>query len=404
MRLPFQLAKRYLFGKKSTNAINIISGITIFGLTIGTAALVIILSVFNGFEGLLSGLFNAFNPDLELSPKVGKTMPVDESLLTNLGQSTDIEAYALCIEDLALFQYDDIQEIGTLKGVDVNYTAVTGLDTTLLYGTFTLEKGGIQRGVIGSGMRGKLGISINQSLQPLTVFTPLQKPKPGREFNRQEMYPTGVFSIQSDNDYQYVIASYGMASRLFEKPGEWSTIEIKIKADGDIDQVKKELTKQYPDIVVKTRYEQDEAYLNLLRIEKWIAFLIVSFTLILIAFNLIASLWMIVLEKKQDFATLRAMGYTRKQVFKTVLYSGLLMSGIGILLGFILSIGFYVIQKRIGILDMAEGFIVPSYPIELRMSDLIIVIITVMGIGLLGSLFPAKRASNISPNVRLEEN
>ncbi len=403
MHLPFQLARRYLFGKKSTNAINIISGITIFGLTIGTAALVIILSVFNGFEGLLSGLFNAFNPDLELSPTVGKTMPIDESLMTTLDSIPDIEVYALCIEDLALFQYDDIQEIGTLKGVDENYTAVTGLDTTLLYGTFTLERGGIQRGVIGSGMRGKLGIQINQSLQPLTVFTPLQKPKPGREFNRQELYPTGVFSIQSDNDYQYVLGSYGMASRLFEKPGEWSTLEIKITEEGDIDQVKHYLLDNYPHINVKTRYEQDEAYLNLLRIEKWIAFLIVSFTLILIAFNLIASLWMIVLEKKQDFATLRAMGYTRKHIFQTVLYSGLLMSGLGIILGFALSIGFYIIQKRLGILDMAEGFIVPSYPIELRASDLLIVIITVMGIGLVGSLLPARRASNISPNVRLEE-
>jgi len=403
MRLPFQLARRYLFGKKSTNAINIISGITIFGLTIGTAALVIILSVFNGFEGLLSGLFNAFNPDLELSPKVGKTMPIDASLMAALDGFEEVEVYALCIEDLALFQYDDIQEIGTLKGVDENYTAVTGLDTTLLYGSFTLEKGGIQRGVIGSGMRGKLGIQINQSLQPLSVFTPLQKPKPGREFNRQEIYPTGVFSIQSDNDYQYVISSYGMASRLFEKSNEWSTLEIKVRDGGNIDQVKQQIVDYSPDIVVKTRYEQDEAYLNLLRIEKWIAFLIVSFTLILIAFNLIASLWMIVLEKKQDFATLRAMGYTRQQVFKTVMYSGLLMSGLGIILGFVLSIGFYIVQKRLGLLGMAEGFIVPSYPIELRASDLLIVIVTVMGIGFVGSLLPARRASNISPNVRLEE-
>ena len=402
MRLPLQLARRYLLGKKSTNAINIISGITIFGLTIGTAALIIILSVFNGFEGLLSGLFNPFNPDLEIKPRTGKSMMISDELRDILQNNEGIDHYSICIEDLALFQYDDIQEIGILKGVDNNYSAVTSIDTTLLYGRYTLEKNGIQKGLIGSTLRAKLGIQINQSLLPLTVYTPLKKPKAGREFNRQEMYPSGVVSIQSDSDHQYVIGSYGMAARLFEKPGEWSSIEIKVNDDDNADQVQSELAKALPNLTIKNRYEQDESYLKLLRIEKWIAFLIVGFTLLLIAFNLVASLWMIVLEKKNDFATLAAMGFEKRQVSKTVILTGMLMSALGLFFGFVIAISFFILQKKLGLLTMSETFIVPSYPIEMRFSDFIIVALTVLSIGFFGSLLPARRASSITADVRLE--
>lgn len=402
MRLPNQLASRYLLGKKSTNAINIISGITIFGLTIGTAALIIILSVFNGFEGLLSGLFNAFNPDLEITPRIGKSMKITDDLQQILDEEPDIGTYAFCLEDLALFQYDDIQEIGILKGVDENYSNVTSIDTTLLYGKFLMEKGGVQRGIIGSTLRGKLGIQINQSLQPLTVYTPLKKAKAGKEFNKQEMYPSGVFSIQSDGDHQYVISSYGMASRLFEKPGEWSSIEIKVKNDDQVNLIQNRLQSKLAGVTIKNRYEQDESYLKLLRIEKWIAFLIVGFTLLLIAFNLTASLWMIVLEKKNDFATLISLGFEKRHIRQTVITIGLLMSTIGLLLGITIAVGFYIIQKKLGLLAMSDSFIVPSYPIELRFSDILIVTFTVLSIGFFGSLLPAKRASNITSNVRME--
>lgn len=399
MKLPFQLARRYLFGKKSTNAINLISGISIFGLTIGTAALVIILSVFNGFESLLSGVFNAFNPDIEITPKLGKTMPVDTLFLRNISDLENVEAYSVCLEDLALFQYDGIQEIGKLKGVDNHYTKVTSLDTTLLYGNFQYDRNNVQTGVIGTGLRNKLGMQINQSLTPMTVYTILKKPKAGKEFNRQDMYPAGVFSVQSDVDYEYVIGSYAMAARLFEKPNQFSSIELKLSKGADADDIKQILSESYPDYVFKTRYEQDEAFLKILNIEKWIAFLIVSLTMILIAFNLVGSLWMIILEKKKDFSVLKAMGFTKQQIFKTVLIKGMLMCCLGILFGFIIALAFTAIQKSMGIITIPDSFMIPNYPIQLRISDFIIVMITVLFVGCLGSLLPARRASQITANV-----
>jgi lipoprotein-releasing system permease protein len=402
MRLPLQLAKRYLLGKKSTNAINLITGISIFGLTIGTAALIIILSVFNGFEGLLSGLFNAFNPDLEISPKAGKTLPINPDFTAALDTLPGVEAYAICIEDLAMYQYEDIQEIGILKGVDKHYKAVTSLDSSLLYGIFSMENDGVQQGVIGSGLRNKLGMSIYQSFAPLTIFTVLKQAKSGREFNRQDVYPAGVFSVQSDKDYQYMLVDYALASQLFEKPNAFSTIELKLSPDADISSIQQYISTNYADYAVKTRYEQDAAFLKILQIEKWIAFLIVCITMILIAFNLIGSLWMIVLEKQKDIAVLRAMGYTEQSVFWTILVTGVLMTLIGLVLGIGIAILVYGLQKTVGIVTIPEGFMISNYPIEMRLTDLLIVSLTVLGIGSLGSLLPAMRAQRIEANVRAE--
>ena len=399
MRLPFQLARRYLFGKKSTNAINLISGISIFGLTIGTAALIIILSVFNGFESLLSGVFNAFNPDIEVTPKVGKAMPVDTLFLQSLAEQDGVIDYSVCIEDLALFQYEDIQEIGKLKGVDKHYTSVTSLDTCLLYGNFQYERSGVQKGIIGTGLRNKLGMQINQSLNPLTVFTILKKPRAGREFNKQAMYPAGVFSVQSDVDYEYMIGSYAMASRLFEKPNQFTSIEVKLSEGVDENKITEQLRQAYPEYVFKTRYEQDEAFLKILNIEKWIAFLIVSLTMILIAFNLVGSLWMIILEKKKDFSVLKAMGFTKQQIFNTVLLKGMLMCCLGIGFGFLIALGFTAIQKSMGVISIPDSFMIPNYPIQLRIGDFVIVLFTVLFVGFLGSLLPARRASQITANV-----
>ncbi len=401
MYLPLKLARRYLFGKKSTNAINLISGISIFGLTVGSAALVIILSVFNGFESLLSGLYNPFYADIQVTPQAGKTLDIDSTLVQELKVDERILGHSICIEDLALFQYESVQEVGILKGVDKQFKNVTRLDTALLYGDFQLSRNGIITGVIGSGLRNKLALQINQSLTPLSTFTILKKPKQGREYNQQAIYPAGVFSTDSEADYTYLISEYATASRLFEKPGQFSSIELNVSEDSNPDQIKVDYEAKYPELAFKTRYEQDEIFLRILNIEKWIAFLIASLTLVLIAFNLVGSLWMIVLEKQKDYAILKSIGYQKKQIFLTVLLKGLLMCTVGLILGFSFALLFAMAQQSIGFISIPDGLMISSYPIKLRISDFIIVAITVYLIGALGSSLPALRASRISANVNV---
>lgn len=404
MKLTFDIAKRYLIGKKSTNAINVITGISIFGISIGTAALILILSVFNGFEGLLSGLFNAFNPDLLISPKQGKTIAVDEAWLEKMQALEYVKAISKTLEEVTLFEYDDVQEIGMLKGVDEHYATVTGFDTLILTGRFALKNGNIDQGVIGTGMRNKLGISIHNSLSPITVYSPTRKKTfaAAGDFSIRDVYPKGVFAVQSDDDKEYMITNLELAQHLFQRNGFISAYEIKLVDGTKAESAKEQIQTMLPEgLMIKTRLEQDAAFIKIMRIEKWIAFLIVSLTMMLIAFNLIGSLWMIVLEKKSDIATLKAMGYTKRQVFSLFLMEGMLITGIGILIGILLALLLYFLQSQFGLITVPDGFLIDAYPIRLRLLDFGIVLLTVSLIGVIASYLPAIRASKLGSIVDL---
>lgn len=405
MRLSFEIAKRYLFGKKSTNAINLITGISIFGITIGTAALILILSVFNGFEGLLGNIFNAFNPDLLIKPIEGKTVPIDDKWLAELRSSDFVDHVSVTIEEVALFEYNDVQEFGILKGVDSYYPSVTGIDTLLVSGSFQLRGGEINYGLIAADLRNKLGVSIHNSLSPITVYSPTRKKSFGNnaDFTFKDIHPRGVFAIQSDNDYQYILTNIKAASELFQKEGQISAYEVKLKPTTDVETFKDLVATTLPkNLSIKTRYEQDAAFLNIMRIEKWVSYLIVSLTMLLIAFNLIGCLWMIVLEKKGDIATLKAMGYTKRNIFFVFLNVGLLICIVGMFIGIALALSLYFLQTYFGLISVPEGFLIDAYPIELKLFDIIVVITTVLGIGLLASFLPAQRSSKIAKNVVMD--
>ena len=394
--LSLDIARRYLYGKKSTNSINIITGISIFGISIGTAALILILSVFNGFEGLLSGLFNAFNPDLKIIPAEGKYFTADENLVSDIYKLDGIQTVSRTIEEVSLFEYKGSKEIGKIKGVDDQYITVTRLDSLVVSGQYLLKEDNIQYALIGAGMKNKLSLNLKDRLTPMTVYMPQKKQKimGAKEFKAKDLYPSGSFSVKSETDYQYVITNLGFVQSLLDQKDKISALEIKISPDADADRIKSNLENTLgPDYVIQNRYEQDEAYLKIMEIEKWFSFLIAGMTMLLIAFNLVGALWMIVLDKRKDISVFKALGYNDLQIRNIFLYLGILITTIGILTGFIMALIAYFLQKNYGIVGIPEGFLVDSYPVRLKIFDFIVVSITVLIIGTLASLLPSFRAS-----------
>lgn len=398
MSLIFNIASRYLFGKKSTNVINLITGVSVLGIAIGSAALILILSVFNGFENLLSGMFNEFNPQYKIIPVDGKTMKIDSSTLQLLGEFSEIESYSKVIEEIALFEYRGIQEIGVIKGVDENFRNVVELDSFLISGKENLFDEQIDYGIVGVGLRNKLGINTNDRLNPVTVYMLLRKKKiiGGKDFTFYDIYPNSVFSVRSETDMKYIIGSLDFAQKLIGYKNEYTAIELKAKEDIDEENLRENIKQLFPfPVEIKNKFQQDEAFLKIMNIEKWVSYLIVSFTLLLVAFNLVGCLWMIVLDKRNDIAVLKTLGIYDAGIARIFITVGLMISFIGLLLGFIIALILYFVQSQYGLIGVPDGFLISAYPIKLKFSDFIIVSITVFILGLLASLLPSRKASLI---------
>ena len=284
-----------------------------FGLAIGTAALVLVLSVFNGFEDLISGLFSNFNPDIKIEVVEGKSFIPNEDKIKQISSLDNVQAVSKTLEEVAIFKYSGSQDFGIIKGVDDQYVAVTAIDTTLREGSFLLQKDSISYAVLGSGMRNKLAVHVDDEFSSLTVYTAKKKKSrssiiPGSALNKKLIYPSGVFSIHLDVNNQYILSSLEFAQSLLNTK-KISALEVKVKDEDELASVVSAIEEiMGQEFTVKNRFRQDEAFLKVMNIEKWMSFAIVSLTLLLIAFNLIGALWMIVLEKKKDIALLKAMG------------------------------------------------------------------------------------------------
>jgi len=401
MNISLDIARRYLFGKKTINAINIITSISVLGISIGAAALILILSVFNGFEELISGHFNTFNPEIKITLKKGKFFNADSLFLNKLSKIDEVSRYSLVVEEVAYFVYGNSQSVGLIKGVDKNFRFVNSIDTTIVAGEFLLEKNGINYGVIGNGLAIKMGISTSDQLTPLSINVINKKKK------RSEVLPGGKFAILSESDLKYVIISLDQAEYLLGNSGndginKYSAIEI--KTNGNVSTAKKKLEKEFGDrFYIKNRLEQDEALMKIMSMEKWIAFAIVSLSLFLVAINLIGSLWMIVLDKKKDISILQSMGANKKTIKQIFIYVGMLISILGLIIGFGLALALYFAQKNFDIIGIPEGSsIISAYPIQIRFFDFIVVSITVLLIGFIISILPAKKAGKISAFIREE--
>lgn len=405
MPLYIKIALRYLLGKKSTNAINLITGISIVGIAIGTAALILILSVFNGFEVLMKKYLDAFNPEIKIEASEGKFFEVNDSLIYNITELDNVQLISQTVEEVAIFDYNENQQVGVIKGVDLRFEEVSGLGDAMFRGELVFEEDDIKYCSVGAGLAAKLNINIRDPITPLKVYM-LKRNRRGAldsEFKSRTISPSSIFSLRNQKDQEYVIADLAFVQELLELRNKVSYLEIKLNNISDEKKTQKELIKLLgPDYHVMNRYEQDASFLKVMNIEKWSAFLILGFTLMLIIFNVIGSLWMIVLEKKRDISVLQALGY-QKHFIKRIFYTeGFLISFIGFILGLSIAIALYIIQLKYGIIGVSNAFSSTAYPILMSTMDVLAVFVLVLALGLLASVPASRRASEISAFIRSE--
>lgn len=407
MNLPLKIARRYLFAKKSTNAINIISGISVLGLALGAAALVLVLSVFNGFEKLITGMMSNFNPDVKIVATKGKTFTSDSLKINQLRQIKGVDLLSETLEETAFFEYEKSQAIGTLKGVDDNFSKINRIDSTVREGRYLLHDTQNDYAVLGGGIRNQLGVYERNMLTPLSIYMPkrgevgvLEQP-----FAKRFVYPAGAFVIQSEVDNQYVLTNLQFVRDILNTENEVSAYEIKLKPDANASSALSEIRAiMGNDFTVKDHYQQDEAFLKLMNIEKWMSYAILSLTILLVAFNMVGSLWMMVLEKKQDISILKSMGAQDKLIRNIFLNEGFLLCGMGLMSGFVVAIILYLfhIYTEGGLVPLPPGFASDRYPVALKTVDFVVVATTVIVIGLLASLPAALRAMRVETAMKEE--
>ncbi len=399
------IARRYLLGRKSFQAINIITGISMVGISIGAAALLLILSVFNGFEDLLKSLYNSIYTDLKVYPREGKFFSPDSTSLAEIRSWPDVAELSLTLEETALLDYDGSQDICTLKGVDTMFRHVTSIDSVMLDGKFILQQGEASLAIMGAGLSTRLNVNPLNPYESLSVYLPNRKQRGplDKPFRVQYAYPVGRFSIKQDYDYQYVFVSLDFIRSLIDDPDAVSAIEMRLHPEANTKKLKEKLEALFDhQVLVKNKDEQNAAFFKLMNIEKWISFAVVSLTLIIVSFNLVSALWMIVLDKKKDISILQSMGAAPSDVRKIFMRSGWMICLLGLSIGILLAVGFYLLQKHFGIVPIPDGFVVDSYPIEMRYIDILIVALTVFMIGTLASWLPARKASKIAAYIRKE--
>lgn len=399
------IAGRYLLARKSTNAINIISGLSMLGLAIGTAALLTILSVFNGFEALVLTLYNSFNPDIKVVPLEGKVFEADQDQLTRILALDDVLAVSQTLEENALFEYEGNQALGILKGVDAAFADVSAVDSSILRGNYYLQEEDRAFAVVGLGMESKLQVNVADVFSSINVYMPKRKSSStSQPFKRRTVYPAGTFVIQEEFDAEYILTDISFARDVLGYKGqEVSSLEVKLtdasRSDAAVAEIEKILGS---DFKVLDRYKQDASFFRLMNIEKWIAFILLAFAIVLVAFNMVGALWMLVLEKVRDIAILRSLGVARGTIRNIVVSQGFLMSSIGAFCGLLLATFLIFLQKTIGLVRLSENahLITDAYPVEFRFTDAALVFVTVVLVGTFMSLLPAWRASRIDAIVR----
>jgi len=395
LKFPFYIARRYLFAKKSQTAVNVLTMVAVTGVSFGTMALIVVLSVFNGFENLILSLFNAFNPDMEITLSEGKTFNIERFPAEEIKKHPDILYLSEIYEEMALLTYRNKQHIVKLRGVDKHYRHITGVDTLMIEGEYHLQSGDRSQLVLGHGVALVLGANINDYLHPITIYVPRRGRVtgflPAQAFTASSNYASGVFSVQAEFDMEYVIAPISLLRKLNNREEEVTSIMIGIAPGSNIRNVQNDLEQILGnEFEVKNRFQQQEFFYKVMQSEKWAIFFILSFILLIAAFNITGSLTMLILEKQRDIKIFRSMGASKKLVRNIFLLEGFLISFGGALLGLFLGWLISWIQIRYGIISIqAQGtFIVDAYPVYIKPLDFILVFFTVAVIGFLASLPP----------------
>ena len=397
MNLSIFIARRYLFSKKKQNAINIISIISMVGVAIGTTALIVVLSVFNGIDTLLTEATDTFTPDLTISPAKGKFIETDSSLLEKLAKIPGIASYDPVVEENSLVKFKDKLVPVVVKGVDSTYADHVNIRQSVISGIYTLEEEGKPTVVMGYGIPAALKIRMGLS-SPATFYYPDRKASSASSsaLNNLQIYPLGIFSAQQDIDGKYVITGIETARELFGVPGQISKIEIKLQNPDQAISLKEELSSQLKPIYkVEDKYDLNRSFYAMMKSEKLAVFLILLFILLIASFNIIGSVSMLIIDKKEDIGIYRALGMTKEKIISIFKLEGNLITGFGALIGLILGTLLCLLQEYYGFITLGNGsYIVSAYPVKVITSDVLIIMITVISIGYIASYFPVKYLVN----------
>ena len=404
MNFPFFIARRYLFSKKSTHVINVISSISVIGVAVATMALVIVLSVFNGFHDLVASLFTSLDPQLKVVPVEGKTAPSDDPILTQIRLLPEVDVATETVEDQALAIYQGKQAMVKIKGVEDNFSELSHI-TDILYGdgTYSLHAANLEYGILGIRLAQTMGIGAQWDGY-LKIYAPkkegqLDLSNPGEGFVADSLNSPGVlFSVrQSKYDKNYIVTSIAFARNLFGQQGMLSDLEIRLKEGSDLNAVKAEMQKiagtKYK---VLDRFEQQEDTFKIMSIEKLMAYIFLTFILVVACFNIIGSLSMLIIDKKNDVVTLRNLGANDKQITRVFLFEGRMIAVIGAVIGIGLGLLLCLLQQQYGFVRLGESegsFIVDAYPVSVHYTDVAIIFVTVIAVGWLAVWYPVRALS-----------
>lgn len=397
LSFSFRIARRYLFSKKSHNAINIISGISATGVAVGTMALVVVLSVFNGFGSLISEMYSAFDPDLKITLAQGKTFDVNTPAFSEIKKLKSVAVFTQVVEENALLKFKDKQMPVTIKGVSDDFEKMTRIDSIMYDGKFQLYDGGFERAVVGSGVAAILGLNAH-FIDPLYIYAPKRTSEinllnPENSFNQEGTFVSGIFSVkQLEYDDHYVLVSIRLARRLFEYDANTVTsVELKLANNADKDnvqeQIKSILGKRFN---VLNRYEQQADFFKIMKIEKWMTFLILCFILLIASFNIIGSLSMLIIDKKADIVTLRNLGADNHLIKQIFLFEGWLISIVGAVSGIFIGTLLCLLQEYFGLLKLGSNYVVDAYPVVTNATDILLVFVTVLLMGFVAAYYPVR--------------
>ena len=399
--VSFYIAKRYLFSKKSTNVINVISGISVIGVAVTTMALVVTLSVFNGFHDLVASFFTQMDPQLKVTPVRGKTVKADDPLLKRVRQLPQVDVATECLEDQALAVYGSRQQMVIVKGVQDNFDSLTHVREILEGdGVFELHAADMHYGIPGLGIAYQMGLGYNYPY-PLKIYAPrregqLNMANPADGFVEDELYSPGVVFCmkQSKYDKNYILTSIDFTRQLFGQQGRLSSLELRLKEGSDFESVKREIRQILGErFLVQDRYEQQDDTFRIMKVEKLIAYIFLSFILVIACFNIIGSLSMLIIDKRNDVVTLRNLGANDRQITRIFLLEGRMISLMGAVIGILLGLLLCWLQQRFGLIRLggSEGtFLIDAYPVSVHPRDVAVVFVTVVAVGFLSVWYPVR--------------
>ena len=402
MNFPFYIARRYLVSKKSHNAINIISGISVCGVALASLALICTLSVFNGFQEVVASFFTAFDPELKITAAQGKVFSGKEPLVTSLRDWPEVEVYSESVEDNVMVEYKGRQAMAVIKGVEDNFDKLSPIDSILFgRGELILHDEVVSYGIPGIQLISILGTGVKFA-RPLDIYAPKRGAKvnmanPSTSFIKRKLFSTGlVFSVNQEKyDASYIITSIDFARDLFQYTDEVSSVSLKLRQGADVYKVQRRIRKTLGDgYKVENRYEQQADTYNVMKIEKLISYIFLTFILMIACFNVIGSLSMLIIDKKDDVVTLRNLGASDKQIVRIFLFEGRMISFVGAFAGIVLGLLLCYLQQRFGLIALGSGaFVVDSYPVSVHLTDVVLVFVTVIVVGFLSVWYPVRYLS-----------